>query len=61
MTYGTSKWIVADFADGTGSGERKLLLVRRKPVKAQTPYQQTELTACLGKLRDAGMAEPDFF
>ncbi len=40
VTYGTSKWIVADFADGTDSGERKLLLVRRKPVKAQTPYQQ---------------------
>lgn len=36
ITYGTAKWLVADLADGA---EKKLLLVRKKPVKAKTVYQ----------------------
>lgn len=39
VTYGTAKWLVADSADGTDGVERKLLLVRKKPVKAKTVYQ----------------------
>lgn len=37
VTYGTAKWLVADReADGT---QKKLLLVRKKPVPAKTVYQ----------------------
>lgn len=36
VTYGTAKWLVADKNEGA---ENKLLLVRKKPVKARTVYQ----------------------
>lgn len=42
VTFGTAKWLVADLTDGP---QRKLLLVRKKPVKAKTVYQNTGETA----------------
>jgi len=38
VTYGSAKWLVADRTEGT-DGTDKLLLVRKKPVKAKTVYQ----------------------
>lgn len=38
VTYGSTKWLVADTAAGP---EKKLLLVRKKPVKEEAVYQTT--------------------
>ena len=42
VTFGTTKWLVADL---TADTQKKILLVRKKPMKAKTVYQSAGKTA----------------